>query len=153
MIPPRAARLATLLTWLGSPPAALADDGAAEDVAIDCARAKTWELQLDGWSLRSTTGATLALGDKRVLMVTLYPGRTYRLLGCATEGVTDLDLLVYDAAGKVVARDEGVGREPVLDLSGLQGAVYIVTHVRGARDTQPAGAALSIAHHAAVSLR
>lgn len=128
---------------LGAAAPAFASDDAE---ALGCVKAKVWESYGEGWSLRTMRGAEMSLDDRRTTMVSLYPGRTYRFLACATEGVGDLDLVLYDVDGKVVRREDAHDRQPVLEVGDLSGTYYLVVHVRSLVRPGLAGVAVAVTH-------
>ena len=56
----------TLLLSVSGP--AIAD----EEEADTCLRTKIWEGYNEGWAVRTATSATLAEGDHRIYLVTMY---------------------------------------------------------------------------------
>jgi Bacterial pre-peptidase C-terminal domain len=104
---------------------------AGEKDAETCLRTKVWDGYADGWGVRTMTTAALADGATKNYLVTLYQGNEYRIRTCGDEGVTDLDVLLYDSAGKVIARDESANREPEITFSPPStGTYYVVLYHR-----------------------
>ncbi len=114
--------------------------------ALACVKTKVWESYTDGWSLRTMRGSELSLNDRRTAMVSLYPGRSYRFMACGTEGVGDLDLLLYDVDGNVVRRDSTTDRQPMLEVTDLSGTYYLVVHVRSLVAPGLGGVAVAVTH-------
>lgn len=98
-----------LLLW-GGMPAALADEKDAET----CIRTKIWDGYADRWAVRSATKALLKWKEYRVYMLTLYAGTEYRFQACGDKTANNVDLVLYDAAGKEIGRDATTNREPEL---------------------------------------
>lgn len=113
------------LLWSGA--VAVAADGEAES----CLKAKVWEAYSDGWSMRSMAPTEIAPGSMKVWKVTALANRTYRVLGCADARVKNLDLVVYDDKGQVVARDSSSDRQPSAELvTQKSGTYYVVAQAR-----------------------
>lgn len=136
--------LATALVLAAWAPAQAADD--TESVA--CVRTKVWASYTEGWKLRTLASAEASLGETATWKVTLYPDRDYRFTACGAAGLGNLDLIVYDAAGKPVARDTTDDSQPdVTFRTPTLGAYYLVAHVRRVDDdAKPAELAIAITH-------
>lgn len=80
--------------------------------AESCLRTKIWAGYDSGWSVRTAVNTTMAEGEHRVFLVTLYAGNEYKVLVCGDDDVIDLDLVLHDAEGKEIARDHTDDREP-----------------------------------------
>ncbi|MBM4390791.1 MAG: hypothetical protein FJ090_06680 [Deltaproteobacteria bacterium] len=105
--------------------AALADEKAADD----CLKTKIWEGYNTGWAVRTATSATLAKGEHRIYLVTLYAGNEYKIMACGDTAVTNVDLVLYDALGNELARDGHQDREPVLSYkASATDTFYIAVH-------------------------
>jgi len=128
---------------LWSPPA-LADEKEAET----CLRTKVWDGYADCWGVRTMTTATIPDGKTRNYLVTLYAGNEYRIQTCADDKVKNLDVLVYDTHGNVLARDmapaggpESDDREPMVPFKPpTTGTYYIVLYVRESKLSDSDGA-------------
>lgn len=94
-------------------PTALADEKDAET----CIRTKIWDGYADRWAVRSATKALLKWKEYRVYMLTLYAGTEYRFQACGDKTANNVDLVLYDAAGKEIGRDKTTNREPELLFS------------------------------------
>ncbi|MCB9745715.1 MAG: pre-peptidase C-terminal domain-containing protein [Alphaproteobacteria bacterium] len=94
--------------------------------AEECLRNRIWEGYEQGWAVRTATSAKLGEGERRVYVVTLQADAQYRLLACADAGATDVDLVVHDVDGNVVAQDEDEGRQPTLDFKPKSTGTYYV---------------------------
>ena len=105
-------RFIPLLALLSVSGAAIAD----EEEADTCLRTKIWEGYNDGWAVRTATSATLAEGDHRIYLVTMYAGNEYRLQVCGDANANDLDLVLHDANGTELMRDESDDREPLINF-------------------------------------
>jgi hypothetical protein len=124
--------------------AAQADDDAGD--ALACVRTKVWDAYGDGWSLRTMSSSPLGVGERRSYALSLMPGRAYRVLGCATGSLADLDLALYDASGHVVVADATADGQPILDLSGRTGTFTLVVYGRRGVAADPGGAAFAVLH-------
>lgn len=103
-------------------PAAHADEQAADT----CLRTKIWDGYKDGWAVRSATNTSLAEGEHRVYLVTLYAGNTYHMLACGDNDVANIDLVLYDSKGAQVLIDPSFDREPVMEFSPKTTDTYYV---------------------------
>lgn len=105
----------------------------AAKVSDDCLRTKIWDSYGDGWQVRASTSTEIAFGYTHFYRVSLLKGRTYRVITCAGENVTNLDVLLYDHEGRVVLRDESEDREPnVIYKPERTGVHYVLLYVRNA---------------------
>ena len=121
---------------------------ASESEATSCVRTKVWESYDEGWSLRTLLDASLVHGDKKVWKIGMYSDRTYRLMACGVAPSLDLDIVIYDGAGKVVLRDDTRDRQPGLSFVPAEsGAYYVVLHARqNAAADVAADVALAVLH-------
>jgi hypothetical protein len=103
--------LFALSALLGGDGVALADKGPADN----CVRSKVWEAYPQGWAVRTITHASLEEGEHRIYMLTLYAGNEYRVMACGDNTMENLDLVIYDADGKLVTQDATTDRQPVLE--------------------------------------
>jgi len=123
-------------------PGAAAAGGEAEA----CIQTKTWSHYDGGWALRTSTTATVAVGEFNSFSATLYGGRKYLVELCGEATAEQIDLVFYDREGKEIARAKPNGREPVLEFSPEKTrGVYIVAHLRSAK-APSAEVALAILH-------
>ena len=124
----------------------LATAAQASSPTEDCVRTKVWDTYGDGWAVRSSADAEVGFGKTQFFRVSLLKGRTYRVVSCGDENFADLDILLYDKDGNVVARDESTDREPSLSYSpDKTGAFFVVVYGRDLTDasaTSPASWAL-----------
>lgn len=134
-------RLLAALLFLANPA------GAADEAeALGCVKTKVWEGYAEGWSVRTVHAVELALDAHRASMVALYAGRSYRFLACGTEEAGDLDIVLYDVDGNVVARDATADRQPSLEVTDLSGTYYLVVHLRSVEKPGPASVAVAVTH-------
>lgn len=113
----------------------LATPAHAKKGTDDCLRTKIWDTYGDGWAVRTSTDADLGFGKTQFYKVSLLKGRAYRVLTCAEEAVKNLDILLYDKDGQVLARDETMDRDPTLAYTPQKtGIYYIVLYMRDAKD-------------------
>ena len=104
---------------------AYADEAAAEA----CLKAKIWEGYNQGWAVRTVTNASLAQGEHRIYLVTLYAGTEYKLSVCGDDALVNADIVLYDSLGNEVARDNTADREPVVSFkASATDTFYIAVH-------------------------
>lgn len=118
---------AALLVFAAAPAAA------AENEAEACLKTKVWDGYAEGWGVRTMTSTALPDGKTRNYLVTLYQGNEYKIRSCADAKIANLDLLLYDAKGSLVMRDETTDREPELSIRPpATGTYYVVLYARQA---------------------
>lgn len=121
-----------MITWL-APVLWLSSAHADTAEAEACLRPKVWEGYADGWGVRTMTSTEVADGKTRNYLVTLYSGNDYRIQTCSDAGARNLDVLLYNDKGSVVARDTTVDREPVVSFTPPEtGTYYLVVYNRAA---------------------
>lgn len=94
--------------------------------ADDCLRNKMLEGYAQGWSVRTSTSASLREGESRVYSVTLYKGAEYQIFACADAQAIDVRLVLHDADGQVLVNEDVVDRQPVLSYTAPATATYYV---------------------------
>lgn len=94
--------------------------------AETCIRTKIWDGYASGWAVRTATRATLSEGDYRVYALTLFANTEYRFLACGDAKAGDVDLVLHDAAGNEVLRDQGDGPEPDMSFKPAATDTYYV---------------------------
>lgn len=115
---------------------------ADEKDAESCLRTKVWDGYAEGWGVRTMTSTSIADGRTRNYLVTLYEGNEYRIQTCADEEISNLDLLLYDTRGNVIARDTTDDRQPEVSFKPTAtGTYYIVLYNRLAADQGATGGA------------
>ncbi|MDP6931440.1 MAG: hypothetical protein QGG40_00925 [Myxococcota bacterium] len=134
--------LALVALFAGLP--AVADESEAET----CLRTKIWDGYNEGWAVRTATAATLGEGEHRVFLVTLYAGNDYKFRVCGDPNGMDLDLVLHDAQGAELVRDQTDDREPVVSYKPESTdtyyvAVYAAKLASGAKD---AGVAMAVTY-------
>jgi hypothetical protein len=82
--------------------------------AESCIRSKVWEAYPQGWSVRTITHAELDEGEHKIYLLTLYSGNDYQILACGDDTMTNVDLVLYDADGKLIIQDNTTDRQPVI---------------------------------------
>lgn len=113
--------------------------------AEDCLQVKVREAYDAGWRFRMSHSDTLRSGGVYATRALMLAGRTYRVLACADAAAADLDVLVYDSQGTVVARDRTTDREPTLDFTPpVTGAYVVLMYHRLPAGTESAAAALAL---------
>ncbi len=85
---------------------------ADQDDADTCVRSKVWEAYPEGWAVRTITKTELAEAEHRIYLLTLYAGNEYRFLGCGNKSLSNVDLVLYDADGRLVVQDQTEDRQP-----------------------------------------
>lgn len=140
----RLAILSTLALGLLLAPPAAADE---EDAEI-CLRTKVWDGYGDGWAIRTLTSTSLDDGATRNYLVTLYAGNEYLIQGCADANTDNLDILLYDLDGRIVARDDSKGREPSFHFEPQDTTTYyVVLYAQDLVDgSKPTGAGLAVTY-------
>jgi hypothetical protein len=87
---------------------------AGEREAESCLRARIWDGYKDDWAVRTATSTTLAQEEYRIYLVTLYAGNEYKVMACADDKATNIDLVLHDADGNVLKQDTSENRQPEL---------------------------------------
>ena len=133
--------LALLLTVSG---VATAD----EEEADTCLRTKIWAGYNDGWAVRTATSASLAEGDHRIYLVTMYAGNEYRLQVCGDANANDVDIVLHDANGTELMRDESDAREPLINFKPASTDTYYIAVYAGslAKGQTKAGVAMAVTY-------
>ena len=104
---------------------AQADEAEAES----CLRTKIWDGYNDKWAVRTATSASLASGEYRIYLVTLYAGNEYKIMACGDGQVANVDLVLHDSDGNVVTRDESEDRQPVITFKpGTTDTYFVAVH-------------------------
>ena len=112
--------------------------------AETCLRTKVWESYSDGWGVRTLTSTELESGKNRNYVVNLFKGNQYRIATCGDKNMADLDVLLYDSAGTVVARDSTSDRQPVIEFTPTEtGSYYVVLYAK-VIEKSPAAAAMAV---------
>ncbi|MCB9766407.1 MAG: PPC domain-containing protein [Alphaproteobacteria bacterium] len=110
---------------------AQADEAEAES----CLRNKIWEGYKEGWSVRTATAATLGQGEYRVYVVTLQADTEYRILSCADGTAVNVDLVIHDADGNVLASEDATDRQPIVEYKPIAtDTYYVAVHARSLKD-------------------
>ena len=137
-------RFLTLLGLLTAGGIALAD----EEEADTCLRTKIWEGYNEGWAVRTATSATLAEGDHRIYLVTMYAGNEYRLQVCGDANANDIDIVLHDANGTELMRDESDDREPLVNFKPSSTDTYYIAVYAGslAKGQDKAGGAMAVTY-------
>ncbi len=117
-------RTALVLFALGlmAPPLATAGEREAES----CLRARIWDGYNEDWAVRTATATTLAKEEYRIYLVTLYAGNEYKVLACADDKATNIDLVLHDADGNVLKQDASENRQPDLLFKPEATSTYFV---------------------------
>jgi hypothetical protein len=104
-------------------PVAVADGKGESD---ECLRTKIWEGYSEGWAVRTATNTSLAAGEHKIYLVTLYAGNKYQFVVCGDSASLDIDLALHDAAGVVKAHDDTDSKEPVVTFTPDKTDTYYV---------------------------
>lgn len=109
------------------------------DEARSCLDSQLSDLWQEGVRARSIETAVLKVGETHISEHLLIGGFEVTFRSCAGKGATNLDLLLVDAAGKIVQRDDSTSRDPVLVVKpDKTGRVRLVTYLRGAKTAEEA---------------
>jgi len=137
-------RLLALFGLLTAGGIALAD----EEEADTCLRTKIWEGYNEGWAVRTATSASLAEGDHRIYLVTMYAGNEYRLQVCGDANANDIDIVLHDANGTELMRDESDDREPLVNFKPSSTDTYYIAVYAGslAKGQDKAGVAMAVTY-------
>ncbi len=125
-------------------PSAQADESDSES----CLRTQIWDGYNDGWAVRTATSTTLGLSEYRIYLVTLYKGNEYRILACGDAQSSNIDVVLHDADGRVVAQDTGKDREPrVVYEPKSTSTFFVVVHARSLVDSDTrAGVSMAVTY-------
>jgi hypothetical protein len=137
-------RFLALIGLMAAGGIALAD----EEEADTCLRTKIWEGYNEGWAVRTATSATLGEGDHRIYLVTMYAGNEYRLQVCGDANANDIDIVLHDANGIELMRDESNDREPMVNFKpSSTDTYYIAVYASGLQKGQDkAGVAMAVTY-------
>ena len=121
---------------------------ADEEEADTCLRTKIWEGYNEGWAVRTATSATLGEGDHRIYIVTMYAGNEYRLQVCGDANAKDIDIVMHDANGTELIRDESDDREPIVNFKPSSTDTYYIAVYAGslAKGQDKAGVAMAVTY-------
>lgn len=104
----------------------------ASDASETCLKAKMWETEEQGFTVRALNTNDLKVSEFQTIKTALFSNREYVVRSCADAGVSLLELVVYDGQGQEIARSTDQGRSPDLTIKPQSAAsVYIVAQVRG----------------------
>ena len=119
---------------------------ADQDEADTCVRSKVWEAYPEGWAVRTITKANLAEAEHRIYLLTLYAGNEYKFLGCGDTGLTNVDLVLYDADGRMLVQDQTEDRQPeVMFRPSATDTFYLAVHAAKLGEAASPGKKASIA--------
>jgi hypothetical protein len=137
-------RFITLIGLLTLGGVAIAD----EEEADTCLRTKIWEGYNEGWAVRTATSVMLAEGDHRIYVVTMYAGNEYRLQVCGDANANNLDIVLHDANGTELMRDESDDREPLVNFKPSSTDTYYIAVYAGAlaKGQDKAGVAMAVTY-------
>lgn len=137
-------RFWSTLALLGVVTVARADEKEADT----CLRTKIWSGYTDGWAVRTATSTSLGSGEHRIYLVTLYSGNEYQFQACGDGNATDVDVILHDADGKELARDQSDDREPILKFKpATTDTFYVAVYAAGLSEgAAKAGVALAVTY-------
>ena len=137
-------RFFSLLALVGLTGLAQADEKEADT----CLRTKIWSGYTDGWAVRTATSTTLGVGEHRIYLVTLYSGNEYQFQVCGDANSQDVDLVLHDADGKELARDDTDDREPMLTFKPASTDTYYIAVYSGklADGASKSGVAMAVTY-------
>lgn len=117
----------------------------ATEQAEACVRTKVYSAYEDGWSLRTLQSTTRDRDDHKIWPTTLVAGLTYRVIACGQEGVTDVELVLYDGDGKLIEADASTARDASLELKvASTGGFYIAAKTAGGEGDGPTAIAVGV---------
>jgi hypothetical protein len=121
---------------------------ADEEAAETCLKAKLSDGYGQGWAVRTATRTTLASGEHRIYLVTLYAGTEYKILACGDSEAANVDLVLYDSKGAQVATDQSNDREPAMTYTpSVTDTYYVAVHAsRLNNPTNKAGVATAVTY-------
>jgi hypothetical protein len=135
-------KVLTALLALTVAGAAIAD----QDEADTCVRSKVWEAYPEGWAVRTITKASLAETEHRIYLLTLYAGNEYKFLGCGDKSLVDVDLVLYDADGRMLVQDQTESRQPEVDFRpSSTDTFYLAVHAAKLEEVAEPGVKASVA--------
>ncbi len=135
-------RALTALLALSIAGVAIAD----QDEADSCVRSKVWEAYPEGWAVRTITKANLGETEHRIYLLTLYAGNEYKFLGCGDTSLTDVDLVLYDADGRMLVQDQTEDRQPEVEFRpSSTDTFYLAVHAAKLGEAAETGAKASVA--------
>ena len=139
----RTLRALTALAFLCFPAATAVAD---QDEADTCVRSKVWEAYPEGWAVRTITKASLGETEHRIYLMTLYAGNEYKFLGCGDQTMANVDLVLYDADGRLLVQDQTEDRQPVVAFRpATTDTFYLAVHAVKVVEGTEAGKKASIA--------
>ncbi len=121
---------------------------ADENSAESCLRTKIWDGYNTGWAVRTATTTSLGQGEHRIYLVTLYAGTEYKVMACGDDLAGNVDLVLYDALGNEVMRDQTSDREPILSYKPTAtDTFYVAVHATKVNDAaKKAGIATAVTY-------
>lgn len=122
---------------------------ADQDEADTCVRAKVWEAYPAGWAVRTITKADLAESEHRIYLLTLYAGNEYKFLGCGDKSLENVDLVLYDADGRLLVQDQTVSRHPEVNFTpSTTDTFYLAVHAveQGKKSTEKSSVATAVTY-------
>ncbi len=120
---------------------------AGTEEAETCLRTRVWDGYAEGWGIRTMTSTSLPAGKTRNYLVTLYKGNEYRIEGCGDDSVVNVDLLLYDTDGNLLARDDTEDGSPKVKFSPKKtGSYYVVVYQRELQGAQSGGVAMAVVY-------
>lgn len=135
-------RALTALLALSIAGVAIAD----QDEADTCVRSKVWEAYPEGWAVRTITKANLGETEHRIYLLTLYAGNEYKFLGCGDTSLSDVDLVLYDADGRMLVQDQTEDRQPEVEFRPAStDTFYLAVHAAKLVDASETGKKASVA--------
>ena len=119
---------------------------ADEKEANTCMETKIFTGYQSGWAVRTATSSTLAQGDHRVYLLTLYAGNDYKLEACGDKGVKDLDLILHDVDGNELLRDNTNNREPSITYKPAETQTYYIAVYASELSEEKGGVAVAVTY-------
>lgn len=110
-------------------PEVISECRAEQGEAESCVRNMVWDAYPEGWAVRTITTAKLSEMEHRIFMLTLYAGNEYRLMSCGDKTMANVDLVLYDADGRLIVQDQNRDRQPTLNYKPeVTDTFYVAVH-------------------------
>ncbi len=106
-------------------PRSLVSECQAQVNAVDnCVREKIWNAYPQGWAVRTISKARLSETEHRIYLMTFYKEHQYQILACGDKSMKNVDLVLYDADGRLVVQEDSQDRQPVINFQPTQTDTY-----------------------------
>ena len=93
--------------------------------AVDnCVREKIWNAYPQGWAVRTISKARLSESEHRIYLMTFYKEHQYQILACGDKSMKNVDLVLYDADGRLVVQEDTQDRQPAINFQPTETDTY-----------------------------